>query len=187
MLKTGFTELKVILEEARSYRLGIYKRLQNQSGSLRDIIIDYSTLAYYEKGVRLKIDIFKLLEILSAGATRAAVFVCDSISPTSSKGTFASALREQDIFPILLPLKHDKQRGIDYCIETLLLDTSSTDVQEVLLLSKDGEHFGAPLHHVRQHRLHTLLGKLPQAPEPLIDAADEIIDLKDIMLRTCLR
>lgn len=187
LFRSGFTELKTILEEARSYRCGIYQHLQDQSGPLRDIIIDYSTLAYYEKGANLKIDLFKLLGVLTYGATRGAVFVCDSISPTSSKGTFASALQQQDIFPIILPLKHDKQRGIDYCIETLLLDTSGKDVQEILLLSKDGEHFGAPLNHIRQHGLRTMLGKLPQTPEPLIDAADECIDLNEAMLRTCLR
>ena len=91
------------------------------------------------------------------------------------------------MFPILLPLQHDKQRGIDYCIETLILDTPGEQVQDLLLLSKDGEHFGAPLNHVRQHGIRTLLGKLPMAPEPLLDAADECIELTEDVLRSCLR
>ncbi len=176
-----------MLEKARAYRQGIYESLQHSSRPLRDIIIDYSTLAYYEKGASFKIDIFKLLDLLSAGAERGAIFVCDSISPTSSKGTFAMALQQANFFPIFLPLKYDKQRGIDYCIITLILDTPGAVVQELLLLSKDGEHFGAPLNHVRQHGIRTLLGKLPQAPEPLLDASDENIDLNETVLRTCLR
>lgn len=187
MIKSSFTELKAILENARLYRLGVYQSLQDHTSPIRDIIIDYSTLAYYEKGAKLKIDIFKLLEILSAGSTRGAVFVCDSISPTSSKGTFASNLQQKHIFSIQLPLQHEKQRGIDYCVETLILNTPAEDVQELLLLSKDGEHFGAPLNHVRQHDIRTLLGKLPQAPEPLLDAVDDCIDLNETVLRTCLR
>ncbi len=187
MSQSGFTNLKAILEKARAYRLDTYRQVKYPSQPIRDIIIDYSTLAYYEKGAKLKIDIFKLLEILSGRAIRGAVFVCDSISPTSSKGTFAATLQQQSVFPIQLPLQYAKQRGIDYCIETLILDTPSEDVQELLLLSKDGEHFGAPLNHVRKHGIRTLLGKLPQAPEPLLDAVDDSIDLNETVLRTCLR
>ncbi len=187
MSKTGFTNLKAILEKAQAYRQEIYQMVKDRAQPIRDIIIDYSTLAYYEKGAKLKIDIFKLLGILSVGAIRGAVFVCDSISPTSSKGTFAVTLQKQSVFPIQLPLQYAKQRGIDYCIEALILDTPGEDVQELLLLSKDGEHFGAPLNHVRKHGIHTLLGKLPQAPEPLLDAVDDSIDLNETVLRTCLR
>ncbi len=184
---TGFTELKAVLQNAHLYREGIYHSLQGHSRPIRDIIIDYSTLAYYEKGAKLKIDIFKLLGVLSAGVIRGAVFVCDSISPTSSKGTFATTLQQQQVFPILIPLMHEKQRGIDYCVETLILETPGENVQELLLLSKDGEHFGAPFNHIRQHGIRTFLGKLPQAPEPLLDAADESIDLDETVLRGCLR
>ncbi len=184
---TGFTELQSVLKNASLYRQGIYQSLQDHSRPIRDIIIDYSTLAYYEKGASWKIDIFKLIDLLSAGAERGAIFVCDSISATSSKGTFAAALQQANFFPILLPLKHDKQRGIDYCVETLILETPGENVQELLLLSKDGEHFGAPLNHLRQHGIRTLLGKLPQAPEPLLDAVDDTIDLNETVLRTCLR
>src|SRR5271157_2310966 len=184
MFKSSFTRLKEILEDASAYRRGIYQQVQSHAAPLRDIIIDYSTLAYYEKGAQLKIDLFKLLEVLATGATRGAVFVCDSISPTSTKGTFAAALQEHGVFPILLPLQHEKQRGIDYCIEALILGTPGEQVQDLLLLSKDGEHFGAPLNHVRQHGIRTLLGKLPKAPEPLLDAADEWIELTDDVLQT---
>ncbi len=186
-IKSGFINLKAILKKAWAYRQEIYRQVKNRSQPIRDIIIDYSTLAYFEKGAQLKIDIFKLIEILSVGAIRGAVFVCDSISPTSSKGSFAATLEQQNMFPIQLPLHYAKQRGIDYCIETLILDTPGEEVQELLLLSKDGEHFGAPLNHVRQHRIRTLLGKLPQAPEPLLDAVDDNIDLNETVLRRCLR
>ncbi len=102
-----------------------------------------------------RIDLLKLVEILAGSARLGATMVVNGRGWNAE--VYAAWLLGHGMIPTFLPMREGRQKGVDYLVQQIIMDTPGTRAQELVLLCTDGEHFTTPLEHVWSVGVYTVV------------------------------